>query len=63
MRLMTDHRARAKRGSAQCASSSKGLRRPRFIARSIPMMDIILIAVALGLFAVSVGYTVACDRL
>jgi len=27
------------------------------------MMDIILIAAAFGLFAVSVGYTVACDRL
>jgi len=34
-----------------------------FVARSIPMLDIILVAVALGFFALSVGYTVACDRL
>jgi len=27
------------------------------------MLDIIVLAVALGFFAVSVGYTIACDRL
>jgi len=27
------------------------------------MLDVILIAVALGFFALSVGYTIACDRL
>jgi len=27
------------------------------------MLDIILVAVALGFFALSVGYTIACDRL
>jgi hypothetical protein len=27
------------------------------------MMDVILLALAFGLFAVSVGYTIACDRL
>jgi len=27
------------------------------------MLDVILIAVALGFFALSVGYAVACDRL
>jgi hypothetical protein len=34
-----------------------------FIARSIHMLDVILVAVALGFFALSVGYTIACDRL
>jgi len=27
------------------------------------MLDVVLIAVALGFFALSIGYTVACDRL
>jgi len=27
------------------------------------MLDIILLAIGLGFFALSVGYTVACDRL
>ncbi len=30
---------------------------------SIAMLDIILVAAALGFFALSVGYTIACDRL
>jgi hypothetical protein len=30
---------------------------------SIHMLDVILVAVALGFFALSVGYTIACDRL
>jgi hypothetical protein len=34
-----------------------------FIARSIHMLDVILMAVALGFFALSIGYTIACDRL
>jgi hypothetical protein len=34
-----------------------------FIARSIHMLDIILVAAALGFFALSIGYTIACDRL
>jgi hypothetical protein len=33
------------------------------IARSTPMLDVVLVAVALGFFALSVGYTIACDRL
>jgi hypothetical protein len=33
------------------------------IAGSIPMLDVILLAVALVFFALSVGYTIACDRL
>jgi len=27
------------------------------------MLDIIMLAVGLGFFALSVGYTIACDRL
>jgi hypothetical protein len=27
------------------------------------MMDVVLLAIAFGLFAVSIGYTIACDRL
>jgi len=27
------------------------------------MLDVVLIAVALGFFALSIGYTIACDRL
>jgi hypothetical protein len=33
------------------------------IARSIHMLDIVMLAIALVFFALSVGYTVACDRL
>jgi hypothetical protein len=28
-----------------------------------PMLDLIMLAIALGFFALSVGYTIACDRL
>jgi hypothetical protein len=31
--------------------------------RSLPMLDILMIALGLGFFALSVGYSVACDRL
>jgi hypothetical protein len=41
-----------------CAARTK-----LFIAGSIHMLDVILVAVALGFFALSVGYTIACDRL
>jgi hypothetical protein len=33
------------------------------VARSIQMMDIIMLAIGLVFFALSVGYTLACDRL
>jgi hypothetical protein len=38
-------------------------RTERFIARSIHMLDIVMLAIALVFFVLSVGYTVACDRL
>jgi hypothetical protein len=28
-----------------------------------PMLDLILLAAGLGFFALSIGYTIACDRL
>jgi hypothetical protein len=31
--------------------------------RSIPMMDILMAALALALFAAAIGYTYACERL
>jgi hypothetical protein len=33
------------------------------VARSIQMLDLIMLAIGLGFFAVSVGYAYACDRL
>jgi len=33
------------------------------IARSTHMLDVILVAAAVAFFALSVGYTIACDRL
>jgi hypothetical protein len=32
-------------------------------ARSNPMLDLVMLAIGLGFFALSVGYTIACDRL
>jgi hypothetical protein len=31
--------------------------------KELSMMDVIMLAIGFGLFAVSVGYTIACDRL
>ena len=38
---------------------------PRAIsfARSTPMMDVVMIALGLAFFAVTVGYAIACDHL
>jgi len=50
--------------SPEAAFSSKGL---AWLARDAPgkasMLDIIMLAIGLGFFALSVGYTIACDRL
>ena len=32
-------------------------------ARSIPMLDILMLAIGLGFFVLSIGYCYACDRL
>ena len=41
------------------------MRWPSRMARSkeYPMLDLIMLGIALGFFALSVGYTIACDRL
>ena len=45
--------------------AAKGVCRVQYAgaARSKQMLDIIMLAIALGFFALSVGYTVACDWL
>jgi hypothetical protein len=35
----------------------------RGVAKEHPMLDLIMLAIGLGFFALSVGYTIACDRL
>jgi hypothetical protein len=35
----------------------------RTVCQELSMMDVVLLALGLGLFAVSVGYVVACERL
>jgi hypothetical protein len=32
-------------------------------ARSIPMMDVVMVALAVGFFAVSIAYVYACEQL
>ena len=34
-----------------------------FYARSIPMMDVVMVAIAFVFFAVSIAYVYACERL
>jgi hypothetical protein len=34
-----------------------------FIARRIPMMDVVMLAIGLAFFTVSIAYVYACDRL
>jgi hypothetical protein len=33
------------------------------VAKEHPMLDLVMLAIGLGLFVVSVGYAYACDRL
>jgi hypothetical protein len=42
---------------------ARSLQRIPALERSTLMLDIILIALGLGLFAMSIGYAYACDRL
>ena len=37
--------------------------RERITHRSNPMLDILMLALAFGLFALAIGYTYACERL
>jgi len=36
---------------------------PKSSCKEHPMLDLVLVALGLAFFALSVGYTVACDRL
>lgn len=49
------------------ASRSQGLRDEsaghRLVLRSIAMMDILMLALGFGFFALAIGYTYACERL
>ena len=31
--------------------------------KEFPMLDVIMLAIGLGFFALSIGYTIVCDRL
>jgi hypothetical protein len=35
----------------------------KLIVRSIPMMDVVMLAIGIVFFALSIGYVYACDRL
>jgi len=39
------------------------MRRPHLMHRSTPMLDVLMVALAFGLFAAAIGYTYACERL
>jgi len=45
------------------AGARHGARIEILIARSITMLDVVLIAAALAFFALSLSYVLACDRL
>ena len=55
MRLMPPVRP-SKRGPAV-------VRRPRLMHRSTPMLDVLMLALGFGFFALAIGYTYACERL
>ncbi|MET4151857.1 hypothetical protein BjapCC829_36960 [Bradyrhizobium barranii] len=40
-----------------------GCVRHKAATRSIPMMDILMLALGFGFFALAIGYTYACERL
>jgi hypothetical protein len=40
-----------------------GCVRHKDATRSIPMMDILMLALGFGFFALAIGYTYACERL
>jgi hypothetical protein len=66
------HGQKSRFGPWKCASlpftSSAGFprnccSRHRDATRSIPMMDILMLALGFGFFALAIGYTYACERL
>jgi len=52
---------RPQRGAAPTEISRAGAN--WVFARSIPMLDILMLAIGLGFFVLSIGYCYACDRL
>jgi hypothetical protein len=73
MRRMARHRLSMGSGgnrSPDCRSAAMPCRDlavpnkpPPGAIRSIPMMDVLMLAIAAGLFAVGIGYAYVCERL
>jgi hypothetical protein len=53
---LVDLRESSYRASARISAT-------RACRKEHPMLDVIMLALGLGFFALSVGYTIACDRL
>ena len=47
--------------AAVCPLASAGILQN--CARSIPMMDVVMVALAVGFFALSIAYVYACEQL
>jgi hypothetical protein len=47
--------------SSVCPLASAGILQN--CARSIPMMDVVMVALAVGFFALSIAYVYACEQL
>jgi hypothetical protein len=45
------------------SQNAQRLRTAKRATRSIPMMDILMLALGLGFFAAGIGYAYACERL
>jgi hypothetical protein len=70
MRQVAPHRGPSEKTAFAFLNHVKGLTRKSAFAaigaqrrKEHPMLDIIMLAIGLGFFALSVGYTIACDRL
>jgi hypothetical protein len=46
-----------------CRRRVSAIKDTGFYARSIPMMDVVMLAIGFVFFALSIGYVYACDRL
>ncbi len=49
--------------ASQQGQERRKLRRSSDATRSYPMMDILMLALGFGFFALAIGYTYACERL
>lgn len=56
-------RGNAFRFCARPSGPREGLRPAQDATRSYPMMDILMLALGFGFFALAIGYTYACERL